>query len=75
MSTTMKIDEAVVYLASRGVRVSRRTVYNWIRVGVRGCRLQHDSVPNPIVTAKDRHVVVIRPEQLESFLAAAGVSA
>jgi hypothetical protein len=72
-SKMMKVDEAVAHLKTRGVSISRRGLYGWIRNGVRGIRLEHCTVANPVLTAKNREVIVVTAQQLDSFLAAVGV--
>ena len=70
----MKVDAALAHLRQHhGMTVTRRTLYNWIKAGVRGVRLQHSLVPSTCPTAKDREVVVISPAQIEAFLASVGV--
>ena len=71
----MKVDDVVQYLKSRyGMTLSRRSIYNWVKLGVRGTKLQHSLVPSACSTAKDREVVVISPAQIAAFLVSAGVS-
>ena len=74
MDTPMKCTAALEYLAQRHrLKLSKRSLYNWVRVGVRGVKLEHDTVPNVHPTAKDREVIVFRRDQLDRFLERLGV--
>ena len=71
----MKVDAALAYLRNRyGMTVTRRTLYNWVKLGVRGVKLQHSGVPNPLgPTCKDPVVLALTAQQIETFLASVGV--
>jgi hypothetical protein len=70
----MTVADAMKWLAEvRGIKISRRSFYNWLKVGIRGVKLQHHTIRNPRPTHKDRQMIVVNEDHLEKFLAAIGL--
>jgi len=68
MNSLMTVEQAIAYLKEKhGRKVSRRSVYNYVNVGVGGVKLAAESVPSPI-----KSVLRFSTDSLDSFVASVG---
>ena len=68
MVTAMKIKEVPAYLKDRhGIKVSLVTVYNWIKLGVKGTKLETTDLPHQFAHLGSMHGVTA--QALENFIA------
>lgn len=70
-SNQMQIGKVPAYvLGKHGLKITRRTVYNWIEKGVRGCQLATRIIPD--LKKRGGQVHVTTPADVDQFFADIG---